>query len=202
MGSDYYRHVYSNQNPSTLQGVLMDLTFYIIDTETTGLDFRKHEIIQFGGIKLSSDGRLYEPIELKILPEHLDRASPDALKINGYTCQDWTSAVSKHKAAEQIYSWFDDGSGLKILAGHNVLFDFRFLLPIMTPYQRLPYHKICTKELSVALLSVRGLKKFSLSSCCEFAGIEHLNAHDALADALACAELLNFFLQNFRKPIH
>ena len=67
-----------------------------LDTETTGLDLKRHQIIQLGLIqyeyKDDGDLRLLEKFQYNIKPSNIKAASPEALKINGYTEEQWLDA--------------------------------------------------------------------------------------------------------------
>jgi len=64
------------------------MLFSVLDTETTGLNLNRHEIIQVGLIEyeISDQGdlRLIWEHDHKIIPTNIATADPKALKINGY----------------------------------------------------------------------------------------------------------------------
>ena len=184
----------------------MKPTFFIIDTETTGLDPERCEIIQFAGVKVCDGLILDDRINVKIKPQHIETASSTALRINGYTEKGWADADSPEEAALTITDWLTGDEGgigyppdfKRILVGHNIRFDYRFLRPFLEEYERaIPFSKICTKDLSMALLSSYGLERFRLSDCCSFMGVVNAKPHDAMSDALACADLLLQLLSRF-----
>ena len=170
-----------------------DQCFYIIDVETTGLDCRRHEIIEFAGVKIIS-GCVEDRISIKIQPELLNLADPAALKINGYTELGWSGAITQNDAVDQISDWFADGSEYNITAliGHNVWFDYNFVSSLFRKHDVpscMPIRRICTKDLAVAMLLQYGLDNFSLSSCCKFLGIKTQDLHQAENDVTACFEI-------------
>ncbi|MBP6912721.1 MAG: hypothetical protein KBB86_02185 [Candidatus Pacebacteria bacterium] len=76
-----------------------------IDVETTGLNPDKHELIQIGivladqtweGDKVTL--KHVDEIELKIKPERISDADPQALRVNGYTPAEWIFAYSLPEA--------------------------------------------------------------------------------------------------------
>ncbi|MCR4306655.1 MAG: exonuclease domain-containing protein, partial [Candidatus Yonathbacteria bacterium] len=80
-----------------------------IDLETTGLELKKHEIIEIGCIvarqiprESSETGGAYleiiEEFEIKVKPEHIETADPVGLEINGYREDDWKDAVTLPEA--------------------------------------------------------------------------------------------------------
>ena len=68
------------------------IKYLIIDTETTGLDASKHEMLAFGAVVVV-DGRIVETLELKIKPARIENADKKALEVNGYTERAWRDAT-------------------------------------------------------------------------------------------------------------
>jgi DNA polymerase-3 subunit epsilon len=162
--------------------------YIVVDVETTGLNSRKHEIIEFYGFGLYDDRELH----IKIKPEKIENAEEEALAINHYhervTAGEWRSAITAKEAAPLIAEFVKDS----VLIGHYVQFDRRFLFELMRgPKLEISKRAICTKNLSIALLERFGLDKFDLSSVCNFLDIDldlRLH-HSAKHDALLCGEI-------------
>ncbi len=74
-----------------------------IDTETTGLDPNFHEVIEIGCVvadwkpDLFGERTLVESstLDIKIIPEHIERADPKALAVNHYAKRDWSQAIQR-----------------------------------------------------------------------------------------------------------
>jgi DNA polymerase-3 subunit epsilon len=170
------------------------------DTETTGKDPMVHEVIEIGailgtmtftdegGVKWKHLGEL----ALKIRPQHIETADPEALAINGYTETDWEFAVDPQDALQDLDDLLTKAGERVMLAGHNVQFDYNFLKacyqkaefpwPICFGYRRLD-----TMSLS-APLWMRGLTpngSASLDAVCTYLGIRRPTPHRAYDDALA-----------------
>lgn|SRR3989344_2748704 len=178
---------------------------HFIDTETTGLNHRVHEVISVGilealetrtGEKLS-----YEVVaehEIKIKPERLDLADPVAFKINKFKPEDWADALTAQEALEVLGPILErpDANDPKLnavaVAGHNVHFDVLMLAAFFARFGVTwnPRHALDTYTLSRKVL--RGdivLESYALRSLCEYYDIENEKAHTALSDARACYEL-------------
>ena len=77
-----------------------------IDTETTGLDPNKHEIIELAVViarQVPREGKgpsleIIEECEWKIKPQRIELAEEAALRVNGYNEVDWMFAVDRKKA--------------------------------------------------------------------------------------------------------
>lgn len=168
-----------------------------IDTETTGLNFDIHEIIELGGLVVSQAGVLegkphfevLEEFNFKIKPEHIELANPTALKVNHYNEADWIDAISLAEALKHLTAIAKDG----IMVGHNIAFDFCFIQKAFQTTKienTMHYHKLDT--ISIAYAKLHGnddIDRFSLHSLCEYFSIENEREHSALADAKATFEL-------------
>lgn len=174
-----------------------------IDTESTGLDFDKHELIELGGIVVSQDWtndshpnfEIVEEFNFKIKPERIEDADPVALKVNRYDPKDWVFAYTLFEAMKL----FSEKTKDTIMVAHNLAFDFGFIQKAFSKTgieNTMHYHKLDT--ISIAYAKLRGNKsidRFSLRALCEYFSIENKNAHSALSDARATFELYKKLLE-------
>ena len=168
-----------------------------VDTETTGTDPNKHEIIELAVIvakQVPREGRgpkleIIEECEWKIKPKHIERAEEDALRINGYNEVDWMFAVDIEKAMEE----FSKKTQSCIFASHNLVFDYTFVMKAFEETNvenRMHYGKLDTISMAMArLYDAPSADKFSLRSLCELLKVENSKAHTALADTKALVEV-------------
>lgn len=165
---------------------------HFIDTETTGLDSRHHEIIELAIITEYGDGRI-ERWCSKIRPVFISRASDKALKINGYSAESWIDAPT----FAEVFPIVQDKLRKGILIGHNVSFDVDF---IKEAYRRvganpdekktgLAYYKVDTMTLAHEHLQPLGMWFLGLNSIRGFLGWSKEGAHTALKDAEDCRRL-------------
>jgi DNA polymerase III epsilon subunit-like protein len=170
------------------------MKYVVIDTETTGLDPKTHEMLSIGAIVMI-DNVITETIQIKIRAD-ISKADPEALRVNGYSDRRWKYAVSSFRAFCQIRDFFykhQDG----ILVGHNVQFDIKFVRALSYRWQSddngmilIPYPYMDTMDLARSALVPYGLKSVSLDNICEFLGWERRDAHSALSDCEDCIKLL------------
>ena len=188
----------------------MILTF--VDTETTGLDVLQHEVIELGMLKVEVDrnwnyGQI-ECYEAKIKPRFIKRASPQALKINGYTSDKWKKAIKPDIALQKFKSWVESSD---YIVGQNLIFDYNFLNQMFDRHEleRPKYPKYYdTKHMAQALVSEGKLKRTALDYLCESYKIPSMGrSHTALVDVFRTFELFKKMqleskpaLLNFIKP--
>src|SRR3989344_664471 len=163
--------------------------FAFVDTETTGLNLTKHEIIEIGCVIADRDLKVIEEFELKIKPERIENADPAALKVNHYNDQDWKSALPLSEAMEIFSKKVKDC----IMVGHNIAFDAGFLEYAFNQTKMMNtmhYHKLDTVSVAWAKFHTNPeIEHFSLREMCERFGIKNERAHSALSDARATYEL-------------
>lgn len=168
------------------------MKYLIIDTETTGLDPNKHEMIGFGALVVY-DRRIIESWELWILPDYPQNADKKALEINGYDPEKWRNrAVNQQKAADLI-SFFMARHTDATLVGHNVQFDIKFLRALSNKHSkeipiRFPY--LDTRDACRAAFAPLGLESMSLDNICAWLNWKRRKAHTALSDCEDCAKLI------------
>jgi DNA polymerase-3 subunit epsilon len=166
-----------------------------VDIETTGLDITRHEIIQIGCVLVEQDWSTKNPVftivdtfECKIQPVHIEYADKTALKINGYSKDEWEGALPLKEALAQLAQKTKDA----IMIGHNVAFDYKFLdmaFKITGVKNLMHYHLLDTISIAYTKLHERDIQKYSLYTLTEQFGIKNEKQHTALADAQATFEL-------------
>jgi DNA polymerase-3 subunit epsilon len=163
-----------------------------IDVETTGFDSETAEIIELGVvIAKMKEGVLVvtDQLDVKIRPEHIEQADPQALRVNGYNEADWLFAVDL-KDAMKTFADKTDGA---IFVAHNLTFDYSFISQAFKKTgieNKMHYQKLDTITLAFGMLKDNDdMNKLSLKALTEFYGIENKKAHSAFADTYATYEL-------------
>jgi DNA polymerase III subunit epsilon len=169
-----------------------DLAF--VDVETTGLDPSQHEIIEICVVRENADGET-RTFYTKIHPEHLDRADPEALRVNGYSDELWRSSPG---ASEPLVGELRDILRDTVVVGHNVEFDLAFIKPLWESfYTDYPsrWIKIDTTTLVHEHLMPCGLKSYRLVAVREFLGWSLLDAHTADRDVSDTRRLYHLLMR-------
>lgn len=176
---------------------LHDKPFVWLDTETTGLNPHKNDVISIAIVRPQTDGtELVFSRKLKM--ERPENAHPKALEVNGYTEEGWADA---HDPAEVWHEIAEKGLLSEcIVAGQNVKFDTDFVEAAFRRHgikQRISYHTYDTVTLGLLVLKPY-LTSVSLVPVCVALGIPVKDAHDALGDVrlaqqvdMHCREVLN-----------
>ena len=150
-----------------------------LDTETTGLFYKNHEIIEFCAIVRNENGTTTHTFKIK--PDQIDTANPYALQINGYTPEKWKDAISQKQAAKLISDIVKDG----IVVGHNVAFDLKFIYQLMEDQDQdheIPTASICTQEICRTLQDDLKWSSVSMDNIRRSLGWSMEGAHTAEKD--------------------
>lgn len=176
----------------------------VLDTETTGLDVKKHEIIQLGLIKANlldyNEITILDKQQYNIRPVNIKTASPEALKINGYSEKLWENSIPFKNCFEVLNEIF---SNSEFLIGQNLIFDLKFLNKEYRrhglSYPQIPKY-VDTKYMGETLVNEGRLKSSSMDNMCKHYNIKvNGRAHTALADCertLMIWQKLNKTIQN------
>lgn len=191
----------------------------VIDTETTGLHAGWHDLIQICIMPLDSNLKVRRdvmPFYIEMVPDHPERADPKAMQINKL---DFAIIGQRghhpDKARDMLEEWIQKklkpgrtkyGNPKKILPlGQNYPFDMGFIkawLGNETYNDWFHYSYRDTKVVANYLNDHAGMHvekvpfaKTSLGSMAKKLNVELDNAHDALADCKATAEIYRRMLQ-------
>ncbi|MCX5762846.1 MAG: 3'-5' exonuclease [Gemmatimonadetes bacterium] len=102
-----------------------------LDVETTGLVPGYHEMIDAGWVITDLDGRVIDSLFIRIQPEHPERLSPGAARVNGFDSTTWRErhALTTQQAIDSIFAFHRRVTAGKhvLLVTFNSQFDTAFL---------------------------------------------------------------------------
>ena len=162
------------------------IQYYVIDTETTGLDAKVHEVTQISIVRCKDKHQLSKYIKA----EHPERAAPQALKITNRTVSDLLTGEDCLEVAEFCEKFFEE-DGLtpehRCIIAHNASFDRRFLHAMWKKLKKtFPAQLwLCTKEFSRGFAVKNGIikPKLTLQASMDMVGIKSKpGAHNAIVD--------------------
>ena len=106
-----------------------------LDVETTGLVAGYHEMIDAGFVITDLDGNVVDSLYIRIQPEHPERLSAGAAKVNGFDAAKWKElgALTTKQAVDTIIAFNKRAAGDKhvLLVAFNSQFDAGFLDALM-----------------------------------------------------------------------
>ena len=185
----------NDNDPNATQ--LDKLEFLVVDVETTGLSTSEDLILQVGAVVTDANGRIKRRVSWYVRPGQdgfpWDTPHPPAHHIHGITNEQLSRGVPTRRALRRLRRL----AKRRVLVAHNAKFDYGF---ITSESQRHSIsldvaEPVCTLELSRKLDPKRA-ESHRLVTLCERYGIPLDNAHDALCDATATAQLLSILIKS------
>ena len=163
------------------------LQYYIIDTETTGLNSSYHETVEISIIRCTDRVQLTEFIKA----EYPERANFDALAVCKKTLTDLEKGNAKETVVSKIDAFLnEDGltSAHRCFIAHNYTFDKKFIHAL---YEKVSKNCpvdlwLCTMALTKQYAKQIGLvkPKVNLHAACDIVGIKKLSdAHNSKVDS-------------------
>ncbi len=184
----------------------MSIEFLGIDTETTGLDADKNQIIDICLLLIDDKFEVKDELHLFAFPSADAVIEPKAIEVNGYTQEKWVekNAVTQEEMFNRIYEFIKGYKRLKLIA-HNVGFDQGFLKKLFEKHYkpgdgRIPfgnlvdYHNLDTMCIAMFIDFAKvgqSRRSYRLATLTEAYGVEHDAAHTARSDIYGCVKLLH-----------
>jgi DNA polymerase III subunit epsilon len=170
-----------------------DLTFSVVDTETTGMNSVFNRIVDIGVVKVNN-GKITDTWETLIDPK---QDIPDF--ITRYT-HIVNSDVAGKPTFDKIIDSYLRNTAESIFVAHNAGFDYSFMAEEFKRLRRVfNPPRLCTVQLGRKLLP--HLPSVNLDFLSQYYDIRISQRHRALPDALATAEILIKFI-DIAKNVH
>lgn len=170
----------------------------VYDTETTGLDLTKDEMVQLSAIRMDGEGNIVEVFDQMIIPSV--EISEGAYQTHGFDMEYIRShgGISAKEGLER-FSEFVKGC---VLVGHN---SFHFDAPLIRRQLKdngLPSLEVKAEydTLVMAKQFYAALPSFKLSTLCDKFGIINEAAHNAYGDIVATGKVLYRMMQEVILP--
>lgn len=183
--------------------------YIVFDCETGGLDCEKNPILEIALVTLDTNLKEIKRYETYVKPYDDLVVEQAALNANGIKMKDvHAKGITKKELQDNIAKYFKSSmpsthpSMRPVIVGHNIPFDIGFMDRLFrgtkTPFSNLRAD-VFIDTMGGAKQSWPDATSISLGNCCERAGISLINAHRAMPDVLATADLFRYFtyrLQN------
>lgn len=168
--------------------------FAVVDVETSGLDTRRHRVLQLAVVTIDADGTLLDEWDTFVkLRWPLARVGPT--HIHGITRPMLKQAPKIGAVLEEL----DQRIGDSLFVAHNARFDGEFLINAARrsgSNSSLPntlQRRLCTLRMSRRLDPERA-RSHRLTDLCDRYGVTLDRPHEARSDALATAAVLPHLL--------
>lgn len=161
---------------------LMNNDIVVFDIETTGLEVSRCEIIEIGAVKLHK-GKKIETFETFVKPT---TSIPDEIVNLTHITDDMVKDAPSIKNV--IADFYKFCYGTTIIA-YNIDFDYKFI----NTFGRNNGWNFDMKQIDALYLArafIPGLKNFKLGTVCKKLGVSLENAHRAVHDAMATADVV------------
>lgn len=162
---------------------LIDDTYVIFDTETTGLSAVYNNIIEFGAVKMLN-GEILEKFEMFVDPQ--EPISNKITEITGITDEMVKGAPLIDKALLEFKKFVGDS----ILVAHNARFDIGFVNIALKKIGQRELQNPVIDTVELARFLYPRLKNYKLNTLCKNFDIDLSNHHRAYHDAEATGHLL------------
>ena len=178
----------TSQELSTGQLGMRNVSFAVVDFETTGLNPETDRIVQLAAVIVNGEGHIVDSFDTIVKPESPAEYQHGAEHIHGISAEQVSSGMPLRQALEQLWSI----SAGNVFTAHNASFDLGFL---HAESERVGIEgqveiHIDTLELSRRTAGTDTTRRHNLFALCEHYGIERDQVHDAKSDATATAQLL------------
>ena len=178
----------TSQELSTSQLGMRNVSFAVVDFETTGLNPETDRIVQLAAVIVNGEGHIVDSFDTIVKPESPAEYQHGAEHIHGISAEQVSSGMPLREALEQLWSI----SAGNVFTAHNASFDLGFL---HAESERVGIEgqveiHIDTLELSRRTAGTDTTRRHNLFALCEHYGIERDQVHDAKSDATATAQLL------------
>ncbi|MBN2796895.1 MAG: PolC-type DNA polymerase III [Clostridia bacterium] len=163
-----------------------DQSFVVFDLETTGFSAKHDMITEIGASKIIK-GRIVDSFSSLVNPEK--KIPYEVVEITGIT----NEMVMNEPTIDQVLPKFMEWIGDSVLVAHNAGFDIGFLRE-QTMRQRMDFNPTVMDTLSLAKLLIHDVKRYNLGRLAKHLNVSLVNAHRAVDDANATAQIFLKFL--------
>lgn len=189
--------------------------FISVDTETTGLNSDIHEVLELKATALTRDLKSLGSFYAKIKMKYPEKATPEALKINGYTEEAWRDAQEPKDVYRNFQIWIEEMKKTisylseyknhdPIPLGQNPGFDVDMIVKNAKQYDvsiKFSHHRFDIIVLSMFMDILKNKdwqKSYSLGNVAKAYGIENSNAHIAAVDEAMHLNLLRLYVKKLQ----
>lgn len=169
---------------------LSQLTFTVVDTETTGFSPKSAKLVEIGALRVNNDMTIDTENMFSQLVNPQCHIGYDTYRIHGIS----NEMVANMPDISEVIPKFVDFSKNTVIVAHNARFDMGFIDAAMSEYGLEQAHIAVLDTVKLARKAFPGFKSYSLDVMINHlnltADIEDSYRHRALFDAAHTAQLL------------
>lgn len=158
-------------------------SFVVLDIETTGLDWKKDQIIEIAAIRVM-DNRIESEFS-----EFISIEMPLSEKITSLTGITDTNLKEQGKAVNNVLQNMIDFIGNDPIVCHNAGFDINFLQETLRKQNMTPIKNKIIDTLPITRRKLKGLSGYKLIDIANHFAIQVQNQHRALPDCILTYEI-------------
>ena len=168
---------------------LCDVTFCVLDLETTGGNRETDRITEIGAVKVRG-GQCLGTFQTLVNPGSV--IPPSITLLTGIT----QSMVMQAPRIEQVLPTLQEFCGDSVIVGHNVRFDLGFLNAALERSRRTRFSNASLDTVALARRLLRDeVPNCRLGTLASRFRLDHQPSHRALDDALATVDLLHLLIE-------
>ncbi|MBI5361049.1 MAG: 3'-5' exonuclease [Planctomycetes bacterium] len=172
-----------NSSQSAVSTPLGNVTFAVVDVETTGLSCQADKIIEIAAVKMSA-GQISDVFESLIYTDYIPFRATMVHGIDVFMVRD----APRLEAVKDKFAKFTEGC---VLAGHNIRrFDMHFLRRDFG----VPADALCVDTISISKMLFPCERYHSLDVVAARLSLRNARHHRAAGDAFVTAQILCEFL--------
>ncbi|RLC37876.1 hypothetical protein DRH29_00470 [candidate division Kazan bacterium] len=160
--------------------------FIVLDLETTGVDSKTDDIIEFAAVKLDASGNIIDQLDFLVSTDQV--LSPTIIALTGIRPED----IRDQPAIEELIPQIEQFCGDLPIVGHNIGFDIEFLVAKGCDVKLNPV--LDTLELAHTVLPYQDF--YRLEHLAKHFNFVHQPAHRAMADVLATVDLFKLLVHH------
>lgn len=182
-----------NLDPKTNDVAIDESTEYVVfDVETTGLNAAEHTIIEIAAVKMKGLEIVDQWSEL-VDPQLA--IGPKTTEITGIT----NEMLRGKDTLETVLPKFKEFAGNAILVAHNAEFDRGFINACAKRIGMETWSNPFLDTLPLARMMYKDMRTYRLGSLTKRFNVDLVNAHRALDDTVALAQVFQYMLKDIRE---
>ena len=152
--------------------------FVVLDVETTGVDAKRDDIIEFAAVRLNDKGEVIGQMDILISTNQ--EISPTVTALTGITIQDLANKGDFDAVRDEIKNFIGEAP----IVGHNIGFDIEFL-----NVKECDLGNVALDTLELAHTVLPAQSYYSLEYLASHFNFSHKPSHRAMDDVLAAVDL-------------